>query len=984
LSLDIEKLTTFNGSWPKSNISISKLLSSEDESYRYISKSSYLKLDDISDFVNVFPELRKNLGLIEQKRIQGELTHALFIYDPSLPATQQYFIDTNVELTKISDSSDESVITGLSGHLQGNAKKGKFSITSSTLSIDLPKLFQHPLAFHETYGQIEWSNEDNQWKISTDHLQAYTFDFNANLKGEFIFDSGKQSPFVDIILSIKDTDIGDVHRYILLTLPKRAREWVKSSFISGEITSADIIFRGDLTDFPFMNNEGQFKILANIENATLDYHPAWVPIDSLDTEITINKNSLTVDARAGKIFNADIKKATATIKDLSADELFLEIDGIYTGTTNDGRLFIEQSPLVKNSALRLATQNDLNGDINIDMNMIIPLGSGSIKLDGKVTFHETSFYSPFTGIKLEKINGDVVFTEDYISAKNVKGEYFNNEVFLNIQSHDGGLPETSLSGYADKTFIISQLSYYFPEITPYISTLNDRISGTCKWQAELSFPDLNTDIKSKRKLKLSSTLHGLSLDFPKPLGKMNEVKTLEISTEISDAKDKLIHIKYGNTLDGIIEYDNTKKNLSTKVALRFGGPAAEDPVREGISIMGNIEQLTVSEWMELNEEVELNSKSLIPNINNVDINISSFEFIKQLFKNVNIKVSKPADNWLVDIHNNNDINGQIIIPENITNNPLYISFDNLILSEFSDADSDEYKLDPHNIPPLNIKINNFEYNNYRLGKLFMETSRISNGISIDQFNFSKPGLEINGKGTWRLVNNIDHSQFNIDLEATKLDMMLETFNYDVAAIKEGETKLKIDSYWEGPPNNFSFDILSGKINIEVNKGEFLDINPSAGRLFGLLSIQTLSRRLSLDFSDLFSEGLVFDQISGDFSLEKGNAYTNNLIMTGPSADIAITGRTGLSEKDYDQVVTVTPQVANSIPVASALFGPVGIGVGAVIFLAGEVFKSIPEQIDKLLRYQYTITGSWDDPVVEKFEKENETIDKNPLTNKQKT
>jgi len=123
LSLDIEELTTFNGSWPKSNISISKHLSSEDESYRYISKSSYLKLDDIADFVNVFPELRKNLGLIEQKRIQGELTHALFIYDPSLPTTQQYFIDTNVELTKISGSSDESVITGLSGHLQGNAKK---------------------------------------------------------------------------------------------------------------------------------------------------------------------------------------------------------------------------------------------------------------------------------------------------------------------------------------------------------------------------------------------------------------------------------------------------------------------------------------------------------------------------------------------------------------------------------------------------------------------------------------------------------------------------------------------------------------------------------------------------------------------------------------------------------------------------------------------------------------------------------------------
>ena len=89
-------------------------------------------------------------------------------------------------------------------------------------------------------------------------------------------------------------------------------------------------------------------------------------------------------------------------------------------------------------------------------------------------------------------------------------------------------------------------------------------------------------------------------------------------------------------------------------------------------------------------------------------------------------------------------------------------------------------------------------------------------------------------------------------------------------------------------------------------------------------------------------------------------------MTGPSASIGITGRTGLIEKDYDQIVTIPPQISNSLPLASALLGPIGAGVGAVLFLAGELFQSIPKQIDKLLRYQYTISGSWDDPVVEKY------------------
>ncbi len=166
--------------------------------------------------------------------------------------------------------------------------------------------------------------------------------------------------------------------------------------------------------------------------------------------------------------------------------------------------------------------------------------------------------------------------------------------------------------------------------------------------------------------------------------------------------------------------------------------------------------------------------------------------------------------------------------------------------------------------------------------------------------------------------------------------------------------------------DFNWANTSGKLYMNISKGRFLDIEPAAGRLFGLLSLQTLPRRLSLDFTDLFSKGFAFDEIAGNFTLEKGNAYTNNLIMTGPSAKVNVTGRVGLKDKDYDQLVTVTPQISDSLPVASALFGPIGVGVGAVIFLTGELFKSVPENIDKLLRYQYTITGLWDDPVVKKY------------------
>ena len=163
--------------------------------------------------------------------------------------------------------------------------------------------------------------------------------------------------------------------------------------------------------------------------------------------------------------------------------------------------------------------------------------------------------------------------------------------------------------------------------------------------------------------------------------------------------------------------------------------------------------------------------------------------------------------------------------------------------------------------------------------------------------------------------------------------------------------------------------------MDIEKGRFTDIDPSAGRLFGLLSLQTLPRRLSLDFSDLFGKGLAFDVIAGHFDIDNGNAYTNNLTMSGPSVNIDVSGRTGLVDKDYDQIATITPKVSNSLPVASALFGPVGVGVGAVIYLASEIFQSLPEKIDTILRKQYTITGAWNNPQVTKINQQ-EDIDNN--------
>ena len=269
------------------------------------------------------------------------------------------------------------------------------------------------------------------------------------------------------------------------------------------------------------------------------------------------------------------------------------------------------------------------------------------------------------------------------------------------------------------------------------------------------------------------------------------------------------------------------------------------------------------------------------------------------------------------------------------------------------------------MPPVRAEIADLTYGDHQLGGMQLTASPTASGLSFEEILFEKPEMTITGVGVWERPRDRSRSKFTIDLKADKLHKMLDNFGYDTTAIKAGKTRMSIDAGWEGSPDEFSLDKLAGTLDIRVKKGQLLEVSPAAGRLFGLLSIQTLPRRLTLDFTDLFGKGLAFDKITGNFNIANGNAYTNDLHLTGPSADVLISGRTGLSDQDYDQLVTVTPQIANNLPLASALLGPVGIGVGAALYLADNMFGLIDNNLNKMLSYQYTITGNWHNPKIEK-------------------
>jgi uncharacterized protein YhdP len=136
---------------------------------------------------------------------------------------------------------------------------------------------------------------------------------------------------------------------------------------------------------------------------------------------------------------------------------------------------------------------------------------------------------------------------------------------------------------------------------------------------------------------------------------------------------------------------------------------------------------------------------------------------------------------------------------------------------------------------------------------------------------------------------------------------------------------------------------------------------AAGKLLNLFNLNSLQRRLALDFRDVFKEGFSFNSLGGQLVIMDGEVYTSNFEIAGSSALIEISGRTGLVEQDYDQLITVIPQVSSSLPLAGAIAG--GPAVGVAVFIAD---KLVGERFNRMNQVQYKVTGSWDDPVYEKL------------------
>ena len=973
-SLNLYRMVSENGSWPAANLEFVIPTKSER---RHALSFDYLNLADLMPLaagMEAVPGAVRRI--LDTASIRSELLDGLIIYDQRTDSVEPLVYDFYFRNLDAGMGPGQPGVNILSGRLRGSTSLVRVTMDGTSGQFGIPDLYSNQLLFDRMDGTLSWSQTVRGWELHTDYFYVENNDMSLTVKGGFETDEAHSSPYLDLVAEIRSERLENMFSYMPYTQKFRIREWMERSLHAGYVDSAVAAIRGYADEFPFRNYNGQMRGVVNLSHSIVEYSPHWPIVDNVDTEILFDNEVMTANIRTGSVFDAEITSATGIIHDLTRRPKVVILEGNVRGPEKDLELFISQSPLAQDRIIKYANQSLVAGHFDMDLDMSIPIRAPQLQsvIAGKLKLEEATLVSDAGSVELEQVNGTIDFTRESVFGRDLAARFAGQPVSLSMSGSKNSPnkpPAFTIKGRSTDEFIIEQIVDRFPGAAYFAARLGERISGSTDWQARFTFEQNAEGLVQN--LVISSDLYGLSLDLPKPLWKPTYARRILTASktllETTPTELKFEGGVYAKLHPG-------QENRLQGLDVFLGSGLQTETTGAGVNLSGYMEKLHLDEWRDAIAFFAAEQKpagrkqgdetGFFDSANiNMELETGLLNGFNQSFSNSSLQASRIKGNWRIAIQGEN-LEGEIYLPRNPSlEDRVEVNLDKLVISKVED-DNVTGKADPKTLPALKAVIADLTYGDYQLGSMQLTATPIANGLSFEEIEFAKPEMTINGTGVWEKSYNTNKSNFDIHVKADKFQKMLDTFGYDATAIKAGKTEIFIDAGWDGSPDDFSLDKLAGTFDIKVKKGRLLEVSPSAGRLFGLLSIQTLPRRLTLDFTDLFGKGLAFDKITGSFNITNGNAYTNDLHLTGPSADVLISGRTGLSDQDYDQLVTVTPQFADNLPIASALLGPVGIGVGAVLYLAGNMFESINDNIDKMLRYQYTITGNWHNPKIEKL------------------
>jgi len=845
-------------------------------------------------------------------------------------------------------------ISGLGGTLLGDQDALNLTLpTRSAFGVDEPKVFRQPLEFSEFSGDIAAYRGDAGWRIESDDVAFEGARFGGRLRGAVDLHDDGSKPELNLYALIAHADVPASHLFWPINIiPPPAVRWLDRGLDGGTIRSGRAAFHGNLADWPFRNLAGRFEAHAELDDLRLHYLDDWPLLEHAHVLATFVNVGLHVEADAGGVLGNRINLAAADIGDLG--EPLLDMDLAGSGSGRDLLGFVKATPLGTRYAAQLLGV-DTTGQGKVDLHVNVPIKHAEeLKLAGTASLSNADLSDTKYGLRFDKANGKVRFAKDGFSADDLAVSFQGQPATFALLV--GGFtadPKHTVEANLSVNLPARGVLAYAPPLVAYA----DHVAGNAEWNAAFS---ADGGDNGAQHIVLTSNLRGVALNLPEPLTKPADSEwPLRVTLGVP-----LLGANLDLGLSDLLRIRGRLPTVKEPFAgeVTFGSKDSGAPLPErGFVIGGTTPELDLTGWLDLANGSSGGDSALLAGI---DLHTASLRAYERDFGAGQFTLTPTKDGLDLGFRGAS-IEGGVQVPgPSLRKRGITARFAKLYWPESKETDETQASgQNPAALPALHIQVDDMRLGPANFGETTLESYPISGGTHFEQVSTHSDNVEMRAHGDWTGTAASDRSAFSIDFSAHNLGRMMDAFGY-AGAVDGGATVAHVEGSWAGAPAMFALARLDGTLKVSVREGRIPDVDPGAGRIFGLFNLGALPRRLALDFGDFFKSGFSFDSIEGLFQIKDGNAFTSNLQVKGPAADIRVTGRTGLKTKDYDQTMEVTPHVGSTFILGGALVGgPVGAAAGAV--LQG-IFKGA---LNEVTRVRYSVSGSWEKPTITELSKE---------------
>ncbi len=897
-------------------------------------------LRTLSDHLPFDAELRKQL---ETYAPRGSVYDLVVKWTGAWPRPEQYSLKGRFINVGVNAVGRLPGFAGVSGHIDGNERSGTLNLNTQNATVELPVVFRDKLTFDTLSAQIGWQRNGDQFELKLGNIAFSNLDLAGSVSATYQTVANSRG-VIDLSGSATRASARSATRYMPLQIGERGHAWLERALLAGSSNDIKVRLKGNLDDFPFADDKGGVLLVtAHVSGGVLDYAPGWPRIENIDAEVSFRGSRLEVLARTATTLGAKLSQVRAELPDLKTPDRILTVSGEAEGSTSEFLTFVERSPVIE-TIDRFIEGVRAQGNGQLALKLTMPLSNTRETIVvGAYTFINNQLQSEDLPFVLEQVNGRLEFTENSVRVPAATMNILGGAATLNATTQRDGITLVNMAGRINLDTFRRNSNV----------ALVQALQGTTDWRAAITLRQRYADFV------LESTLQGVASELPAPLAKTAaDSLPLRLERQIVSGQQERLSFSLGNVVSAQLQRRKDGAQYAIeRGTISLGGNAAV-PERNGIWVSGSLKSVDLDHWLRLMRTAPATGNRY--QLAGLDVKFGTLDLFGRRFNELALNGSLQAGTWQT-VLTGREMAGEITWrPQD--RGKVTARMKNLVIPAVSSKRAPvpaSDKEQPAELPALDIVADHLQLNGKSLGRL--ELSAVPDGRDwrLERLRIVNPEATLNVEGLWQGWLTQPRTMVNVKLEVSDVGKLLTRLGYP-EGIRRGTAKLEGPLSWADSPAELDYETLSGNFVVEAAKGQFVKLDPGVGKLLGILSLQALPRRLTLDFRDIFSDGLAFDQIIGTVKVNRGVANTENFRIQGPAVRVVMSGDVDLNAETQKLRIKVFPSMSDGLSIAGALIG--GPIAGIASFLVQKVLK---DPLDQMIAYEYSVTGSWSDPQVVK-------------------